>query len=335
MIALLVSGYLSVMPVAPNPRLYVVMHNPYMNEARWDRELALIAELGFGGVRTGFAMPDMIDRQWSGVSDFGRRWVDYSLKRIRDAGLSLHITLADDMPGIDKQVQLGIHSYIMRRAASMFGPDKLTFDIQNEPKAFTHLEAGLVRDLNERANALIRIWVDTGLKARGYALLSPTFHGWFGEWLGKRASPDLKLADSKKLYAARLVTVYGSSIGQWLKSVGVAFNLYAPGKGEDAVAFETEMARVVTPKFRELGGRGQMAITEFGIYPGSGISDDALGTKVAAMAKELLDMRDLRFIAYYCLAGDDDSELISPKGTRREERIGSVKRGFRKAGMLK
>src|SRR5687767_4642669 len=81
-----------------NPRLYIVQHSPFMDEARWQREMALIREFDFGGIRTVFGPHHMLTKEKDGLSEWGKRWLDDGLKRISAAGLKLHITLGDDVP---------------------------------------------------------------------------------------------------------------------------------------------------------------------------------------------------------------------------------------------
>ena len=335
MLALLVFGYLSTSQSSPGDRLYMVLHNPYMDQARWTRELSLVKELGFGGIRLSFGIVDLLNKDMRSMSNFGRRWVDLALRKVKDSGLKLHLTMGDDLPEANPAVNMAAHRYLVRKAVEMLPPGRLTFDLQNEPKAFIHLDPAMVQALNRRAESFIGIWGELGLQAKGYVLMTPTFHGYNSDWVDGRNVPYITLAESLKRYSDRLVKAYDSSMGPWLRNLNPALNLYAPGRYIDAAEFEETMARMILQFLTKNRVPMPVAITEFGVFFGSGISDAAWSEKVASMAKVLMQMPEVRFAAYYCLSDDARYELITSKGVRNEPKIAALKRSLMKYGLAR
>lgn len=317
-----------------NPRLYVHQHSPYVDDARWAREISLIKEIGFGGVRTEFDGNQMLDSEKKDVGNWGRRWMSTALGKIKGAGLKLHITLGDMDQAVAPEARYKVYRFIMETAAARFAPSDLTFDIANEPRAFQHLEPDAVRSLSTNAWIVLRAWEESGLKGKGYVLFSPTFHGWFGDWVNNAHLPTIDLATARQRYRERLAQVYGSSMKDWLGKVGAALNLYAPGRDPDVGTFAKQMASQIIADLRSRGVTGPITMTEFGIYKGSGISDTALGDKLGQMAAALLPIQELRFVTLYCLSEHPEYDLISPQGVRNEARIEALKAALRRLNVI-
>src|SRR5690606_9302280 len=88
-----VAAITTILASSPNPKLFVVQHSPYTDEARWAREMALIKELRFGGVRAGWGTGVVVAKEGRSLSQWGQKLVRDSLDRYKSAGLKLHLTL--------------------------------------------------------------------------------------------------------------------------------------------------------------------------------------------------------------------------------------------------
>jgi len=310
--------------MATNPRLYVVQHSAWTDEDRWQRELTLAQEMGFGGIRCGWANLHLITSDGKALSNWGRRLVVDSLERYKKWGFRLHITLNQSMPyGCTKELAFAAQKFVIDEAVARFVPEELSFSIENEPQAWAEQKIDL--RLCEFAKEVIAYWDSSKIHERGYWMYAPTQHGWMGWPLTEQLPMGLETYRN----LARIWWVYTQpEYREWMRRLGFALNLYVPPDYRykaDFYAVEKAISasKLVSDHFV---GHPQ-AITEFNIREATVPSEYWRGYKAGAMAKALLKLPNFKFVTLYVLGEHEGMNFIKSDGTIYQRKVD----GWRKA----
>ncbi|MFY9234432.1 MAG: hypothetical protein WAO58_08220 [Fimbriimonadaceae bacterium] len=292
-------------------RLYFGQHSPYLDGPRMDRELLLIKELGGEGIRRNFDIADLLMSDKSRVSNWGRKYVNWTFDKIKESGLKLHITLHPSVPGASASASRAANKFVIDEAVRRFSKDRLSFSLANEPRAFAYK----IDDPVLTAHAK---WAIPYIKDKGYDVYSPKLHGW----LRDDNEPEISQAKETERSVARIQWLYASPFGSWLSQIGTATNFYVGWSDDPA-----EWARQKLDALLKVA-RKPFIIGEFGIRERSGVSRYDLGYQVGRIGAVLTANRDVVFSCQYVLAGVPWYSPITASGVRDEDWIRGFKVGI-------
>lgn len=274
---------------SPKAPLGIVQHPYYADEARGDRERALMDELGITVVRGHFNPSEIAWVKPDGtavIGDWGKKVVDIHFADWQ--GLRVVLSL-EDSPKITDAQNDAVNAELITYA---YGKGVRSYICLNEPEEWAqHINDGAKRaSLAARAQRLIRL---VHINAPGSKIYGPALHGWH-EWGGAltAAQERQKNVDVRdRLWAME----------PWVRTVGLACNAYTKG------------ATLYT-KLRYL--RPAIA-SEVNHRPGSPFMT----------RNEIEEVRTLPLdaVIIYCMSGHPGYELMTPTGVRDMKRIAALK----------